>query len=590
VVANAVPLISCLCVTRHRVDLLGRAVRCFREQTHGERELLVVYESDDTATRDYLASVADARVRGVEVPIAPKQTLGELRNLAIEQANGQYVCQWDDDDWHHPDRLKVQLEALRDSGRSACVLCRWTLADVEARRAYISPHRAWEGSILVQRDRMVPYPSLPRGEDTPAIEALADKQELHLLDRPDLYVYTYHGGNTWDRGHWSWLMQQSSVVPWREAQALFDRSEVPAVDRDALPMREHLAATRHWFGKACEASDDGVHTSFFRFGDMPVRMAVAGEALHGRLHKTFEHLAAAAGEVDEDGPFALRVDAWERRATGLGCPGVPFPPDRNALLDEGIITAYGDDRVIRYERGHYVNAIDRVAGHIVTWRADGHDQALYERSKPFPNLLEVWYRDHGVQQLHAGLVAHEGKGVLFIGQSGSGKSTCTLACALDGFDYLGDDHNGLQMTGDGRCLGHSFYNAARIGPTHLDHFPELRPHEVPPHNAYDHKSLVWMTDVAAAVGGGGVARSCEIVAVVMPRIVPEGPTRFAKASKVQTLIALAPSTLKVPMGAGLGGFMNLTDFIPKMPCYTLACGPDVRQIPAAVRALLAEAA
>jgi hypothetical protein len=258
-----------------------------------------------------------------------------------------------------------------------------------------------------------------------------------------------------------------------------------------------------------------------------------------------------------------------------------MPPDQTQLLDEGLITFYGDGRIIRYERGHYVNTLDRTSGEIFTWRNDGKDLALYERAKPFPNELEVWYRDHGVQQLHAGLVSLNGKGVLFIGQSGSGKSTCTLACALDGFDYLGDDHNGLQMTHDGRCIGHSFYNAARIGPGHLNHFPELRAHELPPHNQYDHKSLVFMTQAT-----GRVASTCEIVAVVMPRIVAGGQTRFRRASKVQTLIALAPSTLKVPMGGGFGGFMNLTEFIPKMSCFLLECGPDVRAIPDCVRKIV----
>ncbi len=326
-----------------------------------------------------------------------------------------------------------------------------------------------------------------------------------------------------------------------------------------------------------------MQTRYFRFAGAPVRMQVMGNALSTHLCRSFEHLQA--DDVDPAGPFALELDAWDRATTGVGCPGVPMPPDQTQLLDEGLITFYGDQRIIRYERGHYVNTIDRIAGRIFTWRADGNDLALYERAKPFPNMLELWYRDQGVQQLHAGLVARNGKGVLFIGASGSGKSTCTLACALAGFDYLGDDHNGLQLTRNGRCIGHSFYNAARIGPGHLEHFPELRPHEVPPHNQWDHKSLVFMTQV----GAGRVATTCDIVAVAVPRIVSHGPARFARASSVQTLIALAPSTLRTPMSAGLGGLMNLTDFIPRIPCYRLECGPDVRQIPECVRQMLEDA-
>jgi glycosyl transferase family 2 len=576
------PLISCLCVTRARVTLLSRAVGCFLAQTYPHRELLILFDSDDAATRDYAAALNDDRIRLIEAPESPRQTLGSLRNLAVSEARGQYVCQWDDDDWYHPDRLSVQLSALCASGRPACVLSRWTCLDVEARRAYISPHRAWEGSILVEREQMVAYPDLARGEDTIAIDKLAERQQLHMLDRPELYVYTFHGRNTWDRGHWSYLLGKSTVVPWSESQEIVQRTGSEVIAKQELPMREHLAPTRYWFDQAQQRGREPLQTSYFRFADAPVRMRVAGNALNDHLKRSYGQLLA--DDVDPDGPFALTIDAWDRATTGLACPGVPMPPDQTTLLDQGLITTYGDGRIIRYERGHYVNVIDRMSREIFTWRADGNDQALYERAKPFPNMLEVWYRDQGVQQLHAGLVAHDGKGVLFIGQSGSGKSTCTLACALDSFDYLGDDHNGLQMTHDGRCIGHSFYNAARIGPGHLAHFPELQKHEVSPHNEFDQKSLIWMTQVT-----GRVAKKCEIVAVIMPRIIKGGQTRFRRASKVQTLIALAPSTLKVPMGAGLGGFMNLTEFVPKMPCFLLECGSDVRQIPECVRRMIDQA-
>lgn len=581
-IVDADSLISCLCVTRGRVALLGRAVGCFLEQTHAQRELLILFESDDAATRDYVATLADQRIRGIEVPVSPKQTLGSLRNLAVAAARGRYVCQWDDDDWYHRDRLSEQLSALRASGRPACVLSRWTCLDAESRRAYLSPHRAWEGSILVERGAMVAYPNLARGEDTVAIEALAERQQLHLLDRPELYVYTFHSRNTWGRTHWAALLDRSTAFSRAESQELLRRTGADAIEMGVRSFREHLAPTRYWFDQARQRGRDPLQTAYFRFAGAPVRMRVVGHALGEHLRLSYAQLLA--DDVDPAGPFALTIDAWDRATTRVGCPGVPMPPERTHLLDGGLITFSGEGRIIRYERGHYVNAIDRTAGEIFTWREDGNDQALYERAKPFPNMLEVWYRDNGVQQLHAGAVARRGKGVLFIGQSGSGKSTCTLACALNGFDYLGDDHNGIELTPDGRCMGHSFYNAARIGPTHLEHFPELRPHEVAPHNEHDHKSLVWMTQVCP----GHVAKTCELRAAIMPRIVPAGPTRFRRASKVQTLIALAPSSLRVPLGAGLGGFVKLTEFIPKMPCFVLECGPDVRQIPGCVHKILDE--
>jgi len=48
--------------------------------------------------------------------------LGLLRNAAISAASGRYVTQWDDDDLHHPDRVRVMLHALRCSRRAAIVL------------------------------------------------------------------------------------------------------------------------------------------------------------------------------------------------------------------------------------------------------------------------------------------------------------------------------------------------------------------------------------------------------------------------------------------------------------------------------------
>lgn len=201
----ATPLISCLCVTRGRPDLLARAIRCFQAQRWPARELLIVYESDDAPTRAFLSTLADPMIRVVEVPASPKLTLGELRNLAIDAARGRWFCQWDDDDWYHRDRLAAQWAVLRQARKAACVLMHWLVFDTTTGRAFISPRWHWEGSILCDREARsdgLRYASAARAEDTPFVQALAQRGELVPLVRPGLYIYVYHRRNVWDYTHW----------------------------------------------------------------------------------------------------------------------------------------------------------------------------------------------------------------------------------------------------------------------------------------------------------------------------------------------------------------------------------------------------
>ncbi|KAB2835022.1 MAG: hypothetical protein F9K51_00895, partial [Candidatus Dadabacteria bacterium] len=53
------PLISCLCITRGRTKLLGRAVQSFRDQTYPNKELVLLYESGDAETAEYLKTLED---------------------------------------------------------------------------------------------------------------------------------------------------------------------------------------------------------------------------------------------------------------------------------------------------------------------------------------------------------------------------------------------------------------------------------------------------------------------------------------------------------------------------------------------------
>ncbi|HEX6765235.1 MAG TPA: glycosyltransferase [Polyangiaceae bacterium] len=207
-------LVSCLCVTRGIHAHLQRAVACFQAQTYPRRELVIVYEElDEDATR-LLAERIDGVVL-VHVPPQPKQPLGVLRNASLAAAQGDFVCNWDDDDWHAPRRLELELEALAQSEADACVLNRWLVFDEVTRNAYVSGKRLWEGSLLCRRDLEVlkgGYPARKRGEDHVLILAMKDKHRIATLDRPELYIYTYHRKNTWDREHFERIFASATEL------------------------------------------------------------------------------------------------------------------------------------------------------------------------------------------------------------------------------------------------------------------------------------------------------------------------------------------------------------------------------------------
>lgn len=202
-------LISCLCVTRNKPYLLKRSIKCFSGQTYKNKELLIVCESDDHDTITFASSLIDDSIRLLILDVQPKRTLGELRNLSIEAAKGDFFCQWDDDDWYHNRRLELQMKALRDHYKSGSVLVNWIIYDQPKKEAYLSYTRAWEGSILCKKDivsKDCHYDHLAKGEDTSFLFKILERNCLVPLMMPCLYVYVIHGNNTWDRQHFEGLL------------------------------------------------------------------------------------------------------------------------------------------------------------------------------------------------------------------------------------------------------------------------------------------------------------------------------------------------------------------------------------------------
>lgn len=199
--------ISCICVTKNRPAMLRQAIDCFLKQEYPNKELVILIEENDEG----LAVIHGENVKHFIIP-RNNMTLGELRNYAIEKASGDYIAQWDDDDWSHPKRLIQQFALL--NGRTGNLLERITIHDQEKNQTYISHRRLWEGSVLVSKKAIqkYPYPALTRGEDTPVIRSLYSEGYLGLINCPELYVYKYHGENTWDRAHFEKLFNNATKL------------------------------------------------------------------------------------------------------------------------------------------------------------------------------------------------------------------------------------------------------------------------------------------------------------------------------------------------------------------------------------------
>jgi glycosyltransferase involved in cell wall biosynthesis len=214
-------LVSCICVTRNRVVLLKRAVHSFSKQTYRPCELIIQYEADDIATRTYVRTLTDPRIVPVEVQAMPRLSLGSRRNIALRDAHGKYIAQWDDDDWSAPNRIAEQVAAIQASGRQGCVLLRCLLFDGELQHASMSASRFWEFSLVAERLAVPTFPELAKGEDTPVVVQMLNAYQLAGIDRPELYVYVYHGGNTWDREHWETAIAKDAIaLPVDESQVI----------------------------------------------------------------------------------------------------------------------------------------------------------------------------------------------------------------------------------------------------------------------------------------------------------------------------------------------------------------------------------
>ncbi len=211
------PLISCLMVTANRADIARVAIECFKEQTWLNRELVIIDDGEEDYS-DLIASFDCADVvRYIKLqPANPRLSLGELRNLSIEEARGEWCVQWDDDEWYHPERLAIQLNAAVQADVGASAL-KWTLMHVKDDSDQSLTFRGDSGiatpGTLMFRKGDERYPHLARNEDGIFLRDVKDNHGLVVLDEnySHLFIRVFHGSNTWEKDHFLARLHRRAV-------------------------------------------------------------------------------------------------------------------------------------------------------------------------------------------------------------------------------------------------------------------------------------------------------------------------------------------------------------------------------------------
>jgi glycosyltransferase involved in cell wall biosynthesis len=196
-----------------RLPLIEQSLRAFCQQSHDHRQLVIVLDDPAPGDRQQLErALADLPGVNVQLVVPPgKRSLGALRNASLAAAAGEILCQWDDDDLHHPYRVEAQLELLLRSGAGAVLLQNCLHLFQQVGGGFVvnwgkTRYRGHPATLMMRAGHGLLYPEegpcARAGEDTDLLVRLAQAVPVEFLAAsPALYGYRFHGRNTFGLQH-----------------------------------------------------------------------------------------------------------------------------------------------------------------------------------------------------------------------------------------------------------------------------------------------------------------------------------------------------------------------------------------------------
>jgi glycosyltransferase involved in cell wall biosynthesis len=181
--------------TRDRRDFIPEALRCFSRQTYPESELVIV---DDG--REPVADLCEGIPRVRYVRLYRPSTTGTKLNIGIERARGEILQKLDDDDYYHPDFLKLAVSRL-PSRTSARTLVAWDCFLILTAGETLLRHsgHGWDagGTFCFYRKlwEHKPFRDVAKNEDYWFVND--NRPRIRRVCAAEYYIVVRHGRNTW---------------------------------------------------------------------------------------------------------------------------------------------------------------------------------------------------------------------------------------------------------------------------------------------------------------------------------------------------------------------------------------------------------
>jgi hypothetical protein len=308
-----------------------------------------------------------------------------------------------------------------------------------------------------------------------------------------------------------------------------------------------------------------------------IRIEISAGAMERAIIPALSHLI-----VPETAEPDLVLCAWDSESTGAPAMSPGWGPD--AYRREGFISGFNDDR---FHTGMQFDPIilrmlDLKRRRAMYWTAAAAQLPYWEIGAPLRPLLHEWLQRIGLVAIHGGAVGRADGGVFLAGAGGQGKSNVALACLNSELFYASDDFCFLSQSPEWTV--HSLYCTGKMAAGDLARHPHLRGAESNPDRLDREKALFFLSETF----GDRLIREMPLHAVVLPRVIAQGPSEIVPISPAIAQKAIAMSTIELSRWTGGHTLRKVAELLRDRPCYELRVGASIGEVPVLLAQLLSD--